>query len=386
MADASVPMFEKVVTAGDALAKGRITIPKRTATEFFPCADGKTGVKVDCCDDTGVEFTITHRFWTNAKSRVMYVLQGLDVLLRRTVTSPGDTLCFRRLTNGRVAISVRKVDSKDADQRTRRPTAPPTSMARPAKVAKQPLREGGPTGKRKGRVNGRKEAGADWLPLLPGGIAAADPGQTAVWWVPEQDGVFRAVLNGNPGAPCAPQVRDHGGSMWSASVDVEGSLFQAFFDTKAAALAAFVAASALSTDASSLSVAADAADQAWLEEERVKGSGRPPAKHHQQAKGQQIQEESAQACQAAQSSVKDSCHNLHEEENAEGHEQGHTEQEQARGRSRKEDFVNSSAQVTCQLQPPKMDITTQQQQQQKQAGGQLGAKDTLEPSAEAICL
>lgn len=74
-------------------------------------------------------------------------------------------------------------------------------------VAKQALREGGASVKRKGRGNGRnKEVCADWSPLVPGGDAASAPGQAAVWWTPEQDGVFRAALYGNPGAPTAPQV------------------------------------------------------------------------------------------------------------------------------------------------------------------------------------
>lgn len=75
-------------------------------------------------------------------------------------------------------------------------------------VPKQALREGGANTKRKGRGNGRnKEACADWSPLVPGGDAASAPGHAAVWWAPEQDGVFRAALYGNPGAPMAPQVR-----------------------------------------------------------------------------------------------------------------------------------------------------------------------------------
>lgn len=265
MDSAAVPMFEKVVTSGDALAKGRVTIPKKTATEFFPCADGKTGVKIDCIDDIGAESTMIHRFWTNAKSRVVYVLQGLDAILNRTAAAPGDIVCFGRLANGKVTVYVRKSDATQAAQRTRRPAAAPSAAIRPAKVQ----RENGGTGKRKGKNGTRcKEAGADWSPADLGGISASTAGSAAVWWAPERDGVFRAVMNGHPGAPFAPQVRDHGANTWSATVDTEGLLFQAFYYTHAAALAAFVAASSLSADVSCSTPRTAAADQSWFFKQR----------------------------------------------------------------------------------------------------------------------
>lgn len=265
MDSAAVPMFEKVITSGDALAKGRVTIPKKTATEFFPCVDGKTGVKIDCSDDIGEEFTMTHRFWTNAKSRVVYVLQGLDAILRRTTAAPGDTVCFGRLANGKVTVHVRKSDATQAAQRTRRPPAAQPAAMRPAQM----LRENGGTGKRKGKNGTRcKEAGADWSPAALGDISASTAGSPAVWWAPERDGVFRAVMNGHPGAPFAPQVRDHGANIWSATVDMDGLLFQAFYDTHAAALAAFVAASSLSADVSCSTPRPIAADQSWFFKQR----------------------------------------------------------------------------------------------------------------------
>lgn len=56
-------------------------------------------------------------------------------------------------------------------------------------------------------------------------------------------------------------------------MDVDGSLFQAFFNTRAAALAAFVAASGHSVEESCLLAAAEAANEAWLDEERLKKPG-----------------------------------------------------------------------------------------------------------------
>ena len=62
---------------------------QRAATEFFPCTDGKTGVKVDCTDETGAEFVMTHRFWTNAKVPASSALQVLHTGLSHQIAVAG---------------------------------------------------------------------------------------------------------------------------------------------------------------------------------------------------------------------------------------------------------------------------------------------------------
>ncbi len=62
------------------------------------------------------------------------------------------------------------------------------------------------------------------------------------------------------------QVRDHGGGCWSASVGVEGVLHQAFFPSRASALAAYAASAAPGTALPAVAAAAE--EEYYLEQRR----------------------------------------------------------------------------------------------------------------------
>lgn len=221
-------LFEKVLTTCDAASRGRIVLPKKAAVEHFACQDGKIGLTVQCEDTFGNEHTIVHRFWTNAKSR-MYLLEGLESVFRVYKVSSGDVLVFGLMPTGKMVMTVRLPGPDDVQRTRRSANAVGPAADKPAK-AKQPSVPAVATRRQKRARLLERAASVD----------SESSQEGADYFQPPPDGVFRAVP---PGAdfPLEPQVLCHG-ICWSATADIGGELYQAFFDTAAGAFDAFIAA------------------------------------------------------------------------------------------------------------------------------------------------
>lgn len=147
----------------------------------------------------------------------MYLLEGTQKIRATYQLGPGDVIQFGKNTDGQLIVAGRK--GTKGDQQRRPPAARGPSSASAAADKPQT------TAKRKRASQGRS--------LKPAQFVA--DGST-YYFDPIKDGVFRAIPEGL--SDDSAKVVKHNG-VWSVILNVCGELYQAYFDSSAAAYEAF---------------------------------------------------------------------------------------------------------------------------------------------------
>ncbi|KAK9809236.1 hypothetical protein WJX72_011881 [[Myrmecia] bisecta] len=210
--------FEKVLTTSDGNGQGRIVIPKAQAEMHLPHLENQLGVDVPAEDTFGSSHMLKFRYWINNQSR-MYLLEGTQEIQKRYHMRVGDVITFAKTQDGKLVVSGRRATKDDV-------------------VRKPPVRSGQPNTKalEAARERKRRQTGSTAQPMGRKGAAPAEP----VFLQPPLDGVFRAIPDGLTGDEEGKVVMQHGS--WTATLNVAGELYQAYFETQEAAAEAFNAA------------------------------------------------------------------------------------------------------------------------------------------------
>ncbi|GIL62714.1 hypothetical protein Vafri_16885 [Volvox africanus] len=301
-------IFEKALTASDVSGGGRVVVPKSVAEQYFPRLDQPSGVTISAADLDGRSYTFKWRFWVNNSSRMYllegagelhrnYGLEVGDVMV--FAQKPDGSL----VVAGRIAIKsdlLKKAPAKRPtaasaasggsgggggggggqtsryrDSRGARgpPPPPPRSQQQPATTTAPAGVEGGgvappplpaAAAAAAAAANTVAAAAADsyapprgrkrktFFPPTPhvsnpGFRALGDEGTSMAILEMEapSDGIFRAVVTQHLlTVPPALGVALARNNRWTATLDVAGETYQAFFDTRDDAMEALAAAGA----------------------------------------------------------------------------------------------------------------------------------------------
>ncbi|GLC37118.1 hypothetical protein PLESTB_000981700 [Pleodorina starrii] len=273
-------IFEKPLTASDVSGGGRVVVPKSVAEQYFPRLEQPSGVTISATDLDGRTYTFKWRFWVNNSSR-MYLLEGAGELHKNYGLEVGDVMVFAQKPDGSLVVAGR-VASK-ADLKKKAPAKRPVPAAtfsgaaqgsrsregRMARAAPRPLPS--PSGADAAALHSGNVAAG----VSPGGVAAtaADGGAARARKrklsapVPSpadsrlrsrgdegaslavldmeapSDGIFRALVMQHA-APVPLGVVLARNNRWTATLEVAGEVYQAFFDTRDDAVEAVIAAGA----------------------------------------------------------------------------------------------------------------------------------------------
>ncbi|KAH7624747.1 putative B3 domain-containing protein [Nannochloris sp. 'desiccata'] len=296
-------MFEKCLTTSDTSGTGRVVIPKTVAETNFPNIEDQNGIMVDVQDVFGKKFTFKYRFWVNNASR-MYLVENTQELLVCYKLAVGDVLVFARLASAEIIVCGRKGTNQDGKKKASKRAYPVSKAKTKSKAGGRRSRSSAASGEQTGgggtertsatAGEGTSAGGVEnSVPASNGGDAKgreptegisaekgpSKPAATAAaaaaaggnggaikskrsqqkppsneerqgvnnmyaYWnglsLPaRRDGVFRAV-------PATAEIvpnkvtAQHG--HWTAVVNLGGELYQAFFDSRDAAVAAYNAA------------------------------------------------------------------------------------------------------------------------------------------------
>jgi hypothetical protein len=263
------------------LASSRQTV----AETNFPNIEDQNGIMVDVQDVFGKKFSFKYRFWVNNSSR-MYLVENTQELLQYYKLALGDVLVFARLANAEIVVCGRKGTKEDGKKKKtvkRQFTAKAKAGSKRSRSSATAASGGGSgTARTSPTAAGEdvdvEESGAVSMgdraksrELTEGASAGEGPsGSKAAavkskksrqqkpptkkeregvnsmyeYWnalsLPARcDGVFRAVP---PVAEVVPNKVTAQQGHWTAVVNLGGELYQAFFDSRDSAVAAFNAA------------------------------------------------------------------------------------------------------------------------------------------------
>lgn len=201
------------------------------AEAHFPHVESQDGVNLHLVDTLGKRHTFRFRFWINSQSR-MYLLEGTQDVQAKFNMGIGDVLVFGRLPDGTYVIHGRKGTKDDNSRRVG------------GKRGTEGKEGGGGAGKKGGSGRGQKGGESAKSKRVRQAAAAQEVASSYDYWAgvsvpPRRDGVFRALPNStvHDGNKVVAQY-----GSWSAVVSLAGELYQAFFDSYDAALAALEAA------------------------------------------------------------------------------------------------------------------------------------------------
>ncbi|KXZ43735.1 hypothetical protein GPECTOR_81g183 [Gonium pectorale] len=211
-------IFEKALTASDVSGGGRVVVPKSIAEQYFPKLEQPSGVTISATDLDGRTYTFKWRFWVNNSSR-MYLLEGAGELHRNYGLEVGDVMVFAQKPDGSLVVAGREAS---------KPSAGP-SCGRKRKSVTPGLGVGVGVGLHDVRARIRAEE--------PPSLAVLDMEAPS-------DGVFRALVTHRSGGPVQLGVALARNNRWTATLDLAGEPYQAFFDTKEDAVEALAAAGA----------------------------------------------------------------------------------------------------------------------------------------------
>ncbi|KAG2482326.1 hypothetical protein HYH03_018735 [Edaphochlamys debaryana] len=292
-------IFEKSLTASDVSGGGRVVVPKSVAEQYFPKLEQPSGVTISASDLDGRTYTFKWRFWVNNSSR-MYLLEGAGELHRNYGLEVGDVMVFAQKPDGSLVVAGRVANKSDLIKKAPIKRPPPNAAAAvpagqalprgareargrapPRQAAASPGVEGAqaggagaggggsPTGRSLGaggavaagggaaggdggaRGRKRKSAGASagaggggGEGRFRGGARGEEGGSLSVLDMEApSDGIFRAVVLHQSGSvPVGVALARN--NRWTATLDVAGELYQAFFDTRDDAVEALTAAGA----------------------------------------------------------------------------------------------------------------------------------------------
>ena len=173
-------------------------------------------------DTLGNNVVFKFRFWINNQSR-MYLLEGTQKIRATYKLGPGDVIQFGKDNDGQLIVAGRKGTKGDQQRK------PPASRG--------PSPANGAAGDKTQSTAKRKRAAQSGL-IKPAQFST-DGG--TYYFDPIKDGVFRAIPEGLSDDD-AKVVRHNG--VWSVVLNVCGELYQAYFDSSAAAYEAFNASGA----------------------------------------------------------------------------------------------------------------------------------------------
>lgn len=211
-------LFEKVLTSSDINPQGRIVVPKANAEKHLPFLEKQAPSEVYATDTFGNPVVFKFRFWINNQSR-MYLLEGTQKIRSAYHLGPGDVIQFGKNAAGNLIVAGRKGTKLDVHRKP----PPPRSSSPAIAGGEKPLT----AAKRK-----RAQAAGQ-------GKAMLNVDLNTFYFEPLKDGVFRAVPDGQ--SDDAGRVVKHAG-VWTVILNLCAELYQAYFESQAAALEAFNAA------------------------------------------------------------------------------------------------------------------------------------------------
>lgn len=187
------------------------------AEKHLPFLEKQAPSEVYAKDTFGNQIVFKFRFWINNQSR-MYLLEGTQKIRNAYHLGPVDVIQFGKNTAGDLIVAGRKGTKRDVHRK-----APPPRGSSPTTVGgDKPA-----AAKRK-----RAQAGSQGKTMLTTDL-------NTFYFEPLKDGVFRAVSDGL--SDDAGRVVKHAG-VWTVILNLYGELYQAYFESQAAALEAFNAA------------------------------------------------------------------------------------------------------------------------------------------------
>ena len=211
------------------------------AEKHLPFLEKQSPSQVYAQDTFGNQIVFKYRFWTNNQSR-MYLLEGTQKIRSAYHLGPGDVIQFGKNTAGDLIVAGRKGTKADIHRKP-----PPPRGSSPAVAGAERAMT---AAKRK-----RMQSSGHGKVMLTTEL-------NNFYFEPLKDGVFRAVPDGC--SDDAARIVKHMG-VWTVILNLCGELYQAYFDSQAAALEALNAAGEpLPPRAPSKLVAVAAADRSDL--------------------------------------------------------------------------------------------------------------------------
>lgn len=188
------------------------------AEKHLPFLEKQAPSEVYATDTFGNPVVFKFRFWINNQSR-MYLLEGTQKIRSAYHLGPGDVIQFGKNAAGNLIVAGRKGTKLDVHRKP----PPPRSSSPAIAGGEKPLT----AAKRK-----RAQAAGQ-------GKAMLNVDLNTFYFEPLKDGVFRAVPDGQ--SDDAGRVVKHAG-VWTVILNLCAELYQAYFESQAAALEAFNAA------------------------------------------------------------------------------------------------------------------------------------------------
>lgn len=219
-------MFEKTLTQSDTSGGGRIVIPKAVAEKQFPPINDPQGCLVAVVDIFGHTHGLRFRYWVNNNSR-MYILEGVGPLLKLFKLGVGDVLIFGKDGSENLVICGRKGTKNDNARKSGATKKKRKQMFQDSDdpMIQHTMMGGLMSPAVKSRSLSNEEAD----------LQCAFNYWNKLSFPPRPDGVFRAVPMSRLREPDAVTVQY---GMFCSTVTIAGEQYQAFFDTREAALSA----------------------------------------------------------------------------------------------------------------------------------------------------
>ena len=190
------------------------------AEKHLPFLEKQAPSEVHAQDTYGNQIVFKYRFWSNNQSR-MYLLEGTQKIRGVYHLGPGDVIQFGKNAAGDLIVAGRKGTKADIHRKP-----PPPRGSSPAVIGTERAMT---AAKRK-----RMQSSGCGKSMLTTEL-------NTLYFEPLKDGVFRAVPDGC--SDDAARIVKHMG-VWTVILNLGGELYQAYFDSQAAALEAFNAAGA----------------------------------------------------------------------------------------------------------------------------------------------
>lgn len=241
-------IFEKSLTSSDA-ASGRVVLPKAVAEKYLPMIEAANGTTIEVSDISGNVYDCKFRYWANGQSR-MYLLEGTSPIQAHYKMRTTDLLIVAQRQDGSLIAAGRPTTKADL---ARKPPVKRASVASPpgrGMTSASRLGSASERDNRRGRIAPQERPPQPPHPSQPERSIKRAPSAGVQHPVPPilcnlhppTDGVFRAVPNALASdASRTHQVKD---GRWVASLNLDGEIYQAYFECQDDALEAFQAAGA----------------------------------------------------------------------------------------------------------------------------------------------
>ena len=192
------------------------------AEKHLPFLEKQAPSEIYARDTFGNTVMFKFRFWINNQSR-MYLLEGTQKIRNAYRLGPGDVIQFGKNAAGELIVAGRKGTQSDMHRKP-----PPPRGSSPALTGQKPAAK-----RRRAQPAGAAQS-----------AAMLHTDANTLYFLPVKDGVFRAVVDGSSDDPGRVTYQN---GVFTVILNVCGELYQAFFDSQAAALEAFNAAGEFQT-------------------------------------------------------------------------------------------------------------------------------------------